>query len=131
MPATTGWPVSAASTCSTAGSAPTTCKAAPATTVHVDNAGEWIDELAGEGTDQVLAAVSHELADNVEHLTLTGAGNTSGAGESLANVLVGNAGNNWLAGLAGDVVLVGGLGADKMKGAPVTTATMSTTPATG
>ena len=35
----------------------------------------WVDEVAGEGTDLVLAAISHELAANVENLTLTGAGN--------------------------------------------------------
>ena len=79
-------------------------------------AGDWVIESAGDGTDPVFAAISYELGAEVENLTLTGAGNTNGAGNALANVLAGNAGANWLAGIAGNDVLDGGLGADQLQG---------------
>jgi trimeric autotransporter adhesin len=81
----------------------------------VDNAGDLVAELAGNGTDTVVATVSHFLASNVENLLLGGTGAINGTGNSAANLLTGNAagnlldggsGNDTLAGLAGDDIYV-------------------------
>ncbi|ESQ76486.1 calcium-binding protein, partial [Asticcacaulis sp. AC402] len=60
----------------------------------------------------VLAAVSFALGDNVENLTLTGAGNINVTGNGQNNALVGNSGNNLLDGGVGDDSMSGGLGDD-------------------
>ena len=49
-----------------------------------------------QGTDTVLASVTYTLGANVENLTLTGAADINGTGNTLDNVLTGNAGNNVL-----------------------------------
>lgn len=74
------------------------------------------------GIDTVLSSVTYSLVDTIlgrqfiEKLTLTGAGSTSGTGNSLANTLTGNIGNNVLRGLGGNDVIVGGVGADRLYG---------------
>ena len=82
----------------------------------VDNAGDLVTELLGEGTDTVNSSVAHTLAANVEHLTLTGSASVAGTGNSLRNVLAGNAGANTLTGHAGDDVLDGRAGTDSLTG---------------
>jgi Ca2+-binding RTX toxin-like protein len=76
-------------------------------TYVVDDAGDVTTEALNAGTDLVRSSVNHTLRSNVENLTLTGTGNTTGIGNSLANILVGNSGNN---------ILDGGTGADAMRG---------------
>jgi Ca2+-binding RTX toxin-like protein len=70
---------------------------------RVDSSDDLVVETAAEGTDTVLASVSYALSENVENLTLIGAGDINA---------VGNAGNNRLEGNAGSNVLFGGLGND-------------------
>ena len=84
--------------------------------LFVDNAGDVIYELAGEGNDRVFASLSYTLAAGVSVETLTTSSNNGTAainltGNALANAVYGNAGANtidggggvdFLAGLAGD-----------------------------
>src|SRR3954471_7009528 len=71
----------------------------------VDQTGDVVIELAGEGHDTVVAtASSYTLADNVEDLYFAGTGAFSGTGNSLDNRLVGGSGIDTLAGGAGDDV---------------------------
>ena len=82
----------------------------------IDSADDLIIEDADEGTDSVSASVSHTLVANTENLTLTGAAQISGTGNTAANVLTGNDAANALNGLGGDDVLDGGKGADTLDG---------------
>lgn len=82
---------------------------------YVDNMGDRIVELAGEGTDSVSASVDHSLSAEVENLTLTGSA-LRGTGNDRANAITGNAANNELQGGGGNDVLKGGAGSDRMAG---------------
>jgi Ca2+-binding RTX toxin-like protein len=66
----------------------------------------------------VQSSITYALGDNVENLTLTGAGNINGTGNDLANVITGNDGSNVLTGGAGNDTLVGGAGNDELNGGP-------------
>ncbi len=81
-------------------------------TYVVDDSGDSVLEAEGQGTDLVLASVSHRLSAHVESLTLTGTGDIDGAGNDLSNVLVGNSGNNTLDGATGADHMAGGAGND-------------------
>jgi Ca2+-binding RTX toxin-like protein len=81
----------------------------------VDNAGDSVVELAGEGTDTVSASINYTLGDNVENLILTGSA-TEGTGNALNNVITGNALSNRLNGGDGNDRLVGGDGVDFLTG---------------
>ncbi len=85
-------------------------------TYVVDNVGDLVTEVAGEGTDLVQSSITYTLTDNVENLTLTGSANINGTGNELSNVIIGNSGVNTLYGLEGDDTLNGGSGADTMHG---------------
>ena len=78
----------------------------------IDNLGDRIEELEAEGVDTVNSSVSFVLSENLENLTLTGAGNINGTGNAQANTIVGNGGNNILDGGAGADELIGGDGDD-------------------
>ena len=88
-------------------------------TYFVDNAGDRILEtnsLPAGGNDWVSASVSYTIGANLENLSLTGALNINGTGNSLANSIIGNSGKNILIGAAGSDTLDGGLGADTLIG---------------
>ncbi len=73
------------------------------------------------GIDTVQSSTSFSLDTSagvrfVENLTLTGTGNITGTGNSLANILTGNAGNNQLRGGGGNDTLNGGEGNDTLNG---------------
>jgi len=85
-------------------------------TYTVNNIGDVVVELAGEGTDLVKASISFSLGSEVENLTMTGTAAIDGTGNALANVLTGNSANNVLAGDAGNDTLNGHAGDDTMLG---------------
>jgi Ca2+-binding RTX toxin-like protein len=62
----------------------------------VDNAGDSIIEAAGGGIDGVNSSVTYAIPDPVENLTLTGSSAINGTGNSQANIIIGNTGNNQL-----------------------------------
>jgi Ca2+-binding RTX toxin-like protein len=78
----------------------------------VDNPGDMVVENANEGTDLVFSTAHLRLAANVEALILQGSADLQGYGNDLANVLVGNSGNNLLDGDVGADVMIGGAGND-------------------
>lgn len=83
-------------------------------TYVVNSGGDSVVENLNEGNDTVLASASYTLANNVENLTLTGAGNINGAGNALDNLITGNGGNNRLSGLAGADTILAGAGNDTL-----------------
>jgi Ca2+-binding RTX toxin-like protein len=82
----------------------------------VENAGDVVVELAGQGVDRIGSTVSWVLGDNVENLTLAGAGAIGGTGNGLNNVISGNGNANLIDGGSGDDTLTGGNGADTLIG---------------
>ena len=85
-------------------------------TYYVDEAGDAVTELADEGTDRVISAISYTLGDHFENLTLSGTAAIDGTGNALDNVIVGNAASNTLDGQAGDDRLTGGASDDVLLG---------------
>ncbi|MBH1971748.1 tandem-95 repeat protein [Moraxellaceae bacterium AER2_44_116] len=83
---------------------------------YVDNVGDVVTELLGEGYDKVSSLVSYSLTANVEQLFLTGIAGLTATGNALNNVIYGNDGNNQLLGGAGNDSLNGGSGSDVLAG---------------
>ena len=82
-------------------------------TYVVDNIADNVVENKFEGiNDIIMSSVNYTLSANVENLTLTGADNINGTGNSLNNTISGNSGNNILDGGRGKDILNGGGGAD-------------------
>jgi serralysin len=81
----------------------------------VENIGDSVVELAGEGTDTVSSSISYTLTDNVDNLILTDQA-LNGTGNGLDNVITGNAVANTLSGGAGNDRLIGGDGVDSLIG---------------
>lgn len=67
----------------------------------ISNPHDRIVEAVAGGSDTVLASIDFVLPDHVERLELQGAANLSATGNLLANVLVGNAGDNLIDGREG------------------------------
>lgn len=81
----------------------------------VDDAGDVVVEISGEGVDKVEARISYVLGTNVENLELFGLA-TNGSGNTLDNEILGNAYANTLAGGIGADRLFGQSGRDKLFG---------------
>jgi len=81
-------------------------------TYLVDNIQDFIFDSAG--VDKVISSDSYDLdGTGVENLTLTGSANINGNGNELANIIIGNSGNNALDGWLGVDTLIGGTGNDE------------------
>ena len=85
-------------------------------TYIVDNAGDVVVELAGEGSDTVYSGIDYTLTDNVENLILTGDTAIAGTGNELNNVITGNNAANILSGGLGNDTITGGVGNDILNG---------------
>jgi Ca2+-binding RTX toxin-like protein len=85
-------------------------------TYVVDDAGDAVTELGGEGNDRVRAGITYTLGAELENLQLTGTANINGTGNSLANQIDGNSGNNILSGGGGADVIRGAGGLDDLNG---------------
>ncbi len=86
-------------------------------TYQVDNPGDVVVELPGEGTDTVHTTLSnYTLGENVERLKFTGSGDFTGTGNELDNLITGGAGTDTLDGGDGKDTLRGGLGNDVLIG---------------
>nr|WP_254454267.1 peroxidase family protein [Siccirubricoccus sp. G192] len=87
-------------------------------TYVVDNIGDVVVELAGQGTDIVQTTLgSYTLGANVENLTFTGVGTFTGTGNTLDNTIRGSlTSSNMLDGSSGNDTVVGGSAADTLLG---------------
>ncbi|MGH2670485.1 MAG: peroxidase family protein, partial [bacterium] len=82
-------------------------------TYEVTDAGDVVVENAGEGIDTVWTSLSsYILSANVENLMFGGAGNFSGIGNILDNMIVARGGNDTLIGGGGADTMTGGTGDD-------------------
>ncbi|WP_095085351.1 beta strand repeat-containing protein [Mesorhizobium sophorae] len=82
-------------------------------TYYVDNAGDHVIELNGQGTDNVQAYVSFSLSgQELENLALRSGASINGTGNSIANTITGNSGNNVIDGLGGADTMSGSTGND-------------------
>jgi serralysin len=91
----------------------------------VDNAGDKVVELNGEGADLIktslaaysLASLSRSSIENLEYIGNSGIiANFTGIGNALDNMITGNIGKDILRGNAGNDTLDGGAGADILLG---------------
>jgi trimeric autotransporter adhesin len=80
-------------------------------TYIVDNIGDQVIELSGQGTDTVRSYIDYTAPDHVEHVTLLGTA-LRATGNSLANTLTGNASDNVLDGRGGNDSMRGNAGND-------------------
>jgi Ca2+-binding RTX toxin-like protein len=81
-------------------------------TYMVSSTAITLAESGGNGTDTVKSTITWTLGANFENLTLLGNANINGKGNTLANVITGNAGDNRLDGAGGTDTLIGGDGDD-------------------
>ncbi|MGM3309649.1 DUF4347 domain-containing protein [Anabaena sp. WFMT] len=83
---------------------------------YIDNAGDFITELSGEGTDTVFSTLNYSLVGTyLENLTLQGTA-INGTGNAFDNRIIGNASNNFLIGGDGNDILNGETGVDSLIG---------------
>jgi Ca2+-binding RTX toxin-like protein len=89
-------------------------------TYFIDNAGDTVIELAGEGTDTVDIAITakgtYTLGPHVENATITSTAAINVIGNAEDNTLTGNAAANALTGGDGNDILIGGKGNDTLDG---------------
>ncbi|MFO0730960.1 MAG: calcium-binding protein [Nitrospiraceae bacterium] len=76
----------------------------------VDDTGDMITELTGQGIDTVQSGITYTLGTNLEYLTLIGTAAINGTGNAGNNILTGNIAANVLTGGAGNDTYVVGAG---------------------
>jgi Ca2+-binding RTX toxin-like protein len=85
-------------------------------TYLIDASSDKVTEADKAGTDLVKSSADFALDANIENLTLIGSDDIDGAGNTLPNVIIGNAGANKLSGDDGNDTLTGGDGSDTLDG---------------
>jgi Ca2+-binding RTX toxin-like protein len=84
---------------------------------YIAQSGDVIQEGLNGGVDIVFTdSATFTLATNVENLTYTGAGDFTGNGSNIANVITAGDGTNVLNGNGGNDTLIGGAGIDSLNG---------------
>jgi Ca2+-binding RTX toxin-like protein len=83
-------------------------------TIYVDDSADIAIDTGYTGTDLVKATVSYQIGNGIENLTLMGALEIDGTGNSANNEIVGNSADNVLVGGWGSDKLFGGLGNDTL-----------------
>jgi Ca2+-binding RTX toxin-like protein len=84
---------------------------------NVEDAGDTVDEAAGEGTDLVREGLAnYTLTANVENLEMQGSGDINANGNASNNTMTGTIGNNQLFGFDGNDTLNGLAGKDTLYG---------------
>jgi Ca2+-binding RTX toxin-like protein len=86
---------------------------------YVQNSGDVVIELAGEGTETVFSTASFNLETNgaeIETLTLQGTLGIGGTGNALGNTINGNSGVNLIYGRGGNDTIFGNGGNDVIHG---------------
>ena len=73
----------------------------------VENAGDVVTELAGQGSDIVATTITYNVPGNVEVLQLQGTGNINSTGTAAGETIQGNSGNNTIDGAGGIDVMQG------------------------
>ena len=76
----------------------------------VDDAGDVVVDVSGQGFDTVRSSISFTLGAATEGLELTGSADIDGVGTASNNSMTGNSGNNSLTGGAGNDTMNGGTG---------------------
>lgn len=79
---------------------------------YVGEAGDYLVENEGGGTDRIYSSISYTLNANVEELVLSGTAAVNATGNALDNLIYGNSAANILNGALGNDNMVGGLGDD-------------------
>ena len=82
----------------------------------IDDSGDVVNEVAGQGSDTLRSSINVTLPNDVERIELIGVADISASGNDQNNELLGNLGNNHLQGLAGNDTLDGGAGDDQLDG---------------
>ena len=85
-------------------------------TYFVNQAGDSVIEVDGQGTDTVNSDVTFDLGTALENLTLTGTDLADGTGNESVNIMTGNYNKNVLTSFGGNDILDGKEGADTMIG---------------
>jgi Ca2+-binding RTX toxin-like protein len=75
-------------------------------TYYIDDAGDIITELSGEGVETVYSTLSYTAGQFIENITLLGSAAINAIGNALNNILIGNTGNNIINGGAGNDTIV-------------------------
>lgn len=73
----------------------------------VDNIGDTVPELVGEGTDRIFMTISYAVVANVENMTPNGSSAINETGSGLGNAMAANGAANRLQGLLGIDFLTG------------------------
>ncbi|MFO1283029.1 MAG: calcium-binding protein [Burkholderiales bacterium] len=81
-------------------------------TYVVDQAGDVVVELAGEGSDTIVSSIAYVLPADIENLVLAGSANLAATGNDAANRITGNGGANTIDGRGGADTMAGGRGND-------------------